>query len=582
MGISASAVARGTGITTTYKDLSGGRARFLPQRIALIAQGQTGVSVDTTKFQVTGGLKQIGDRAGYRSPAFIAGQKFFPANGGGVGSIPVDVFLLSPAGGSTAAAGEIEVTVTATRSETYFPIIGGVRCNGVTIAKGETSVSKVLELFRQSIEAKVGCPVTVAHTYGAVTDTPGGSNAGDGTLTATVSTTPKAGVWTATCTAEASNAGTFTIVDPDGFTVGTVTVAGGATVVAGLSITITDGTADYELGDIFTITVPSTALVPTVAWTGASGNDVSIEIEGPTDAGVTFALTQPTGGAGNPTVDAALAQIGGTWNTLILNCLNIEDTTALDAFQTWGEGRWDEEVRKPAVVFTGVNDATVDAATTISNARSSDRVNAQLVAPGSNNMPFVIAAEQLVKIVNVANDNPPHDYGSQKCFGLNPGTDAEQWTYAQRDAAIKRGSSTIEVKDGVVNVSDVVTFYRPTGEEPPAYRYVCDIVKLQNVIYNIDLEFTSAAWDGKPLIPDGQATVNPEAKTPSMAKAALAAIIDGLAAQAIISDPKTAKASITANINSQNPKRLDLGVTVQIAGNTNIKDISLDFGFFFG
>jgi len=185
-------------------------------------------------------------------------------------------------------------------------------------------------------------------------------------------------------------------------------------------------------------------------------------------------------------------------------------------------------------------------------------------------------------MAKVANNNPPTDYGAQRLTGLTPGDDGDQWTYTQRDQAIKLGSSTIEVVDGVVTVGDVVTFYRPTGEEPPAYRYVVDIVKLQNIIYNFDLEFSKVEWAGAPLIPDGQPTVNPNARMPKSAVAAACAILDSLGLNAIISDPETAKDNTSAAIDSLNPKRLNLTTVVQLSGNTLIKDITLNFGFFFG
>ena len=134
----------------------------------------------------------------------------------------------------------------------------------------------------------------------------------------------------------------------------------------------------------------------------------------------------------------------------------------------------------------------------------------------------------------------------------------------------------------MVNISDVVTFYHPTGDPIPAYRFVCDVVKLQNIIFNLDLIFATAEWDGAPLIPDDQPTVNRSAKKPKTAKAAVAALTDSLALNAIISDGETAKASILAEINDQNPKRLDLSVTYQLSGNTNIISVDLNFGFFFG
>jgi hypothetical protein len=76
--------------------------------------------------------------------------------------------------------------------------------------------------------------------------------------------------------------------------------------------------------------------------------------------------------------------------------------------------------------------------------------------------------------------------------------------------------------------------------------------------------------------------VNPAARKPKTAKTAISAVLDDLGLQAIISDPKTAKKNTTAVINSQNPKRLDMVVPVQLSGNTNVKAVDLRFGFFFG
>ena len=316
-------------------------------------------------------------------------------------------------------------------------------------------------------------------------------------------------------------------------------------------------------------------------WEGTSGNDLVITIEGPTDAGITWAITQPVGGLVNPNIDAALAQVGNIWETMMLNCLDIADTVTLDKYSTFGEGRWGALVRKPLMIFSGNTATTVAAATVISDARKTDRVNSQLVAPGSNDLPFVVAARELARIAPRANNNPPFDYGSLQATGLTPGLDGVQWTYQDRDQAVKKGSSTIEVKDGVINTSDTVTFYHPTGDAIPAYRYVVDIVKLQNILFNIDLIFATPEWDGAPLIPDNQPTVNPDAKQPKMAKADVAAMLDSLGLNAIISDPESAKSSILAAISDNNPKRLDLSVTIKIVGNSNIISIDLDWGFFF-
>ncbi len=325
----------------------------------------------------------------------------------------------------------------------------------------------------------------------------------------------------------------------------------------------------------------TTKLNVTAKWGGASANELEMEVIGPS-VGVAFAITQLTGGATNPDVTTALGLIGDTWETLLINAMEFDDAVTLGIFSTVGEGRWDQLVRRPFVAFVGARENTVALATAVTATRTTDRVSCQLVAPDSVDAPFRIAARQVVFIAKLANNNPPHDYGSQQATGLLPGLDGFQWDYAERDQAVKAGSSTVEIKDGIVNLSDIVTMYAPAGEVPPAYRYVVDIVKVMQIIYNLDLIFNTAEWDGAPLIPDNQATVNPTAKTPKAAKAEVNGLIDALALQAILSDPKTAKKNTTAVINSSNPKRLDIRMKVQISGNVNIKDLLLEWGFFFG
>jgi len=351
--------------------------------------------------------------------------------------------------------------------------------------------------------------------------------------------------------------------------------------VADITLSITTA-INAKLG-MPVIAVDGTTVVDlTSKWKGESANDLFIEVVGSTTAGTTFALTQFTGGLVNPDIDAALAQMGDVWETMILNCLDIADTTTLDKYVVFGEGRWNPLLRKPLVVYTGNTATTVGDATAVSDARKTDRTNAQLVAPASNNLPFVVAARQLARIASVSNNNPPVDYGSRNASGLIPGADGLQWSYADRDEAVKKGSSTTQVKDGVINISDTLTFFHPDGDPIPAYSYVVDIVKIQNVLFNLDLIFATSEWDGAPLVADDDVITNPAAKQPRMAVADVAAMLDSLGRNAIISNVADAKDSIVAGISESNPKRLDIAFTVQISGNVNILSIDFNFGFFFG
>ncbi len=587
MTIAQSAVARVTGIDTVFKNLRSGSILFLPQRIALFAQGATASSFALDKFLATSSA-QVGTALGFGSPAHLAMRELLPDNGDGVGVVPITVFPLDDAPTGVVATGSITPSGTQTKAAAYRVRVSGIQSPEFVVPLGAIVVNDVLREIDKAINAVLEMPVTVVQEYGTVTAAPDGGNTGDGTVTVlSVTGSPLPGDYLLTCNTAVADGGIFTLTDPDGVVISTtVTMTpapAGLTVIdiAGLQFTITDGAADFIVGDLFTITVPSTKVNLPAKWKGVSGNDIVVEVLGES-LGTTFTVAAHAAGLVNPTLDAALLKVGNVWETLALNALNGEDTTALNTIKTYGEGRWGQLVRKPLVFFYGNNDPTVAAATAIPVVRTDDRVNSQEVSPGSVNLPFVIAARQLARVAVLANDNPPHDYGSQRATGLLPGADNVQWDYTERDAAVKAGSSTVEIKDGVVNLSDIITHWAPVGEPVPAYRYVVDIIKLQQIIFNLDLIFNTAEWDGAPLIADADATTNKSAKKPRMAIAEVNAMLDSLGLAAIISNVAAAKKLTTAVINGGNPKRLDVTVTVQLSGNTNIKGITLGFGFFFG
>lgn len=488
MSIEASAVARVVGIETNFVNLQGGVFQ-LPQHVALVGQGSS-VSVYSTEPRQLTKASEAAEIYGFGSPIHLAMRQLFPANGDGVGTIPVTIFPLEDDAAGVASAGDITPAGAPSAAGQFKIVINNIKSETFTIEVGDL-VADIVTAMTAAINAVLEMPVIAV-----------------------------------------------------------------------------DGVTQVDF---------------TSKWEGLSANDIFTEVVGPTDINVTFGITQAIGGLVNPDVQDALDLFGPTvWYTMVLNCLEIADTTARDAYSVFGEGRWGQLVKKPLMVFTGNIETTVALATAVSDTRKLDRTNSQLVSPASNDLPLVVAARQLARVVVRANNNPAFDYGSLPATGLVPGPDATQWDYADQDSAVKKGSSTINVKDGVINLADTVTSYHPDGDPTPAYRYVVDIVKLQNIIFNLDLIFNTPEWDGAPLIPDDQPTTNRAAKKPKMAKAAVASMLDALGLLAIISDPKAAKASIVATINAQNPKRLDVRLTVQLSGNTNIISVDLDFGFFFG
>jgi phage tail sheath gpL-like len=76
MSIDALAVSRVVGITTEFKDYGAGRVRFLPQRIALIGQGNTASTYSTDKQQIASAA-QAATLYGYGSPLHLAALMLF-------------------------------------------------------------------------------------------------------------------------------------------------------------------------------------------------------------------------------------------------------------------------------------------------------------------------------------------------------------------------------------------------------------------------------------------------------------------------------------------------------------------------
>lgn len=586
-GIDESAIASVLGVSVAYVGMLTGGARSLPQRIAVVAQGESAVSYSAAKWPATS-AGAAGAKYGFRSPIYKIMQQLLPANGDGVGTIPIDIFPLEDDASGAVATGTVTPSGTATKASSARLRVSGVLTKPFVIPAGAVVLNNLLRVIGEACTETIDLPVTVGYTYGAVTAS-AITGTGNGTLTAPAVHTgrlPKPGAWTLTNTAAVVNGGVWSLTDPDGDVVVTgitQTVGVGAvsafTDKAGLDFTLTDGTTDFGVGATFTLTVPATNLKLVSAWKGESANDLVIEFIGDTTLGVTFAIVQPTGGLVNPDVTSALNAFGTVWETLVINGLNIEDTTALDAYQAAGEARWDPVVMRPFVVFTGNTKVTLEDATAICQDREGDRVNSQLPAPGCVNLPCAVAAREAGLIARQANNDPATSYQTQQATGLIPGDDAVQWDPRTRDLAVNLGSSTVKVADDVVRISDVVTFYRPTGEQPPGFRKVVTIVKLQNCIFNTAIEFEKAKWAAAPVIADSDASRNENAKKPRDFKAEMNSILENLGDAALIKNVDVAKQQTTAKINEQNTDRVDVKAVFPMSSNADIINVELDFGF---
>lgn len=488
MGVDQSAVSRVTGVAVEFKIFESGGVTNLPQRIALVGQGNSAATFALTKLQITD-AQEPADVFGFGSPLHLAALQLFPANGDGVGSIPVTVYPLEDEDSSVAAAGTIEALGTQTEQLEYIVKINKIPAASTVIPVG-TTASAAITLFKTSIDATLKLPVT------------SGANTG-----------------------------------------------------VELSLDITS------------------------KWKGESANDIYVEIEG-VEAGIAFTITQLTGGLVNPDIDDALNNVGTVWETMILNCLNYDDVATLTKVKDFCDGRWDELVKQPVFSINGTGDDRATR-TAITDARKTDKRNALIPAPGSKELPFVIAARAVARIAPVANNTPAVGYAGH-LTGLVPGLDSDQESHTQRDVSLKAGSGTTILVNGEIELNDTITMHHPDGDVNPAFRYIVNLVKLQNIVFNVRLIMEATALKGAPLLPDNTPTTEPLVVKPKNIKTRLGNLADALALKAIIADAEFTKANLTAAISTSNPNRLENAFPVKLSGNIEINDTTIYFGFYFG
>ena len=354
----------------------------------------------------------------------------------------------------------------------------------------------------------------------------------------------------------------------------TVTIESGDTAAA--AATKIKNAIDAVLEMPITTVVSTSDVDLTAKWEGETGNDLTVAISGDV-AGITFALTQFTGGTGNGDVTDALASVANDWVTMFVSMF--DDSTNLDLIQAEGERKWGSLVKLPFINFIGSNETDPTTASTLSESRKDDRISSQISAPGAPALPFEIASRAVGLITSRANNQAARAYSGLKLLGLTAGATSYQWSFTEGDAAEKRGASTSVVKNSVIVLEDILTFYHPDGEVDPGYRYVVDIVKLQNIIFTIENKFDSDEWVGTTLLDDNDISTQSFVRKPKDAKAALFGLADNWGLLAYITDVDFTKENMQVQKASGVRNRIEAVVPVKLSDTLRQQAYDLNYGF---
>lgn len=311
--------------------------------------------------------------------------------------------------------------------------------------------------------------------------------------------------------------------------------------------------ADSDLPVTAAVNGVTTAQVDITAKSkGPWGDNVSIEFNlgygQALPAGVVAAVTDMTSGTGIPTVADGLDALGVGDDANEDNFTDVvhgygQDTTTLDAISTYvGAGNdflglYSKTVARPFRCLTGdtvADSAGLTALLSLADGRKLDRTNGVIAVPGSASHPSEIAAQAIGHMARINQDRAAQHYIGIGLIGIWPGARGVRWTsqYDNRDTAVKGGVSPTRIDNGVVTLQNVVTFYRPDNVPVSSngYRSMRNIAIIQNMLFNIRLNFEQEKWQGVSIVSDTQRVTN---VTDRQKARDVGSVIDDLVALAI-------------------------------------------------
>jgi phage tail sheath gpL-like len=325
----------------------------------------------------------------------------------------------------------------------------------------------------------------------------------------------------------------------------------------------------------------------TTKWAGLTANELNVEVQSnDTDLGITYVVTTTQAGSGTPIISPALAMFGNTWHTIVLNGYGMV-TSVMNALQTFNgiphpevpTGRFSGIVMKPFVAITGFISEDPSATT---DARSEEVTIATAPAPLSKGFSFEAAAN-MTYLFAITSENTPHLDVAGKFYPDMPAPTliGAMGEYNSRDAIVKKGCSTVDLVAGRFQVQDFVTTYHPIGEVPPQFRYARNLMLDFNVRYGYYLLEQINVVDH--ALAGNSSTVSvANVVKPKQWKQIVDGYADDLEARALIVDKAFMKNSITVEISTVNPDRLETFFRYKRSGVARIASTDAEAGFNLG
>lgn len=325
----------------------------------------------------------------------------------------------------------------------------------------------------------------------------------------------------------------------------------------------------------------------TSKWSGLTADLLTISIDtGLTSLGITYNIVSTQSASGTPSVAPALALFGNIWNTIVINSYseNTSVMTALEQFNgipldTNPTGRYASIIMKPFIALTG---SVSENPSSITDARLNDVTIAICPAPLSTGFPFEAAANMAVLFATVSQNTPHLDVEGKPYPDMpTPSTIGAMSDYNTRDSIVKKGCSTVDLESGQYVIQDFVTTYHPIGENPPQFRYC------RNLMLDFNVRFSYYLLEQINVVNHAIAADTDTVSVGNVIKPKqwiqlLQGLAEDLSSRALIVDTAFMQSSITVNIGTSNPDRLETFFRYKRSGTVRIASTTAQAGFNFG
>jgi phage tail sheath gpL-like len=328
----------------------------------------------------------------------------------------------------------------------------------------------------------------------------------------------------------------------------------------------------------------------TAKWSGLTSNLINVSINtGEVSLGITYAIANGTSGAGTPSVVPALSAFNENWNTIVINSYGFVSATLneLEAYNgkadnTNPTGRWQGEVFKPFIAISGTVLSDETALKALTSGRLNEMTIATAVAPNSKGLPLEAATNVAYLFAQKAQNTPHLDIQSDIYPDMpTPEIIGDLSDKDVRDRVVKAGCSTVELSGGKYKVVDFVTTYHPVGEVPPQFRYPRNINIDWNIRYGYLLKEATNVMDHV-IAGDNDVVTASKVVKPKQWIQILQNYAEDLARRALITDVPFMQNSITVEVSSINPDRLETFFRYKRTGTARISSTTAEAGFNFG